>query len=58
MKRRVSPDINDVLYLALALKLNCPVWSNDRKLKNQNAVRIYSTQEIIRISQQRPESLK
>jgi len=52
MKRRVSPDINDVPYLALALKLNCPVWSNDRKLKNQNAVRIYSTQEIIRISQQ------
>lgn len=51
MKRRVSPDIDDVLYLALALKLNCPVWSNDRKLKNQNAVRIY-TQEIIRISQQ------
>jgi len=42
-----SPDEKDKTYLALALKLNCPIWSNDKKLKEQNRVKIYSTEEII-----------
>ncbi len=46
--KNISPDPDDVPYFALALKLNCPIWSNDRKLKEQNAVRVYTTQEIIR----------
>ncbi len=43
----ISPDINDVPYFALALKLNCAIWSNDKKLKKQNAVEVYTTQEIM-----------
>ncbi len=42
-----SPDPKDTEYLALALKLNCAVWSNDKKLKSQNKVKIYSTGELI-----------
>ena len=45
--KQVSPDKDDVMYFALALKLNCPIWSNDKKLKEQNAIAIYSTDELI-----------
>jgi len=43
----ISPDPNDVIYFALALKLNCPIWSNDKKLKEQKEIKIYSTSELI-----------
>ncbi|MBI5872157.1 PIN domain-containing protein [archaeon] len=43
---KFSPDLKDTLYLALALKLKCAVWSNDKKIRNQNKVRIYSTGEL------------
>ena len=44
--KKFSPDPKDVLYLALALKLKCAVWSNDKKLKTQDKVKIYSTEEL------------
>jgi predicted nucleic acid-binding protein len=44
---RISPDAKDVPYFALALKMKCPVWSNDRKLKEQKRVKVYSTEEIM-----------
>jgi len=43
----ISPDENDIDYFALALKLNCGIWSNDKKLKEQNRVKVYSTEELI-----------
>lgn len=46
---KITPDHNDVEYIALALKLNIPVWSNDKKLKNQNKIKIISTEEIIKL---------
>lgn len=45
--RTISPDKDDIAYFALALKLKCPIWSNDFKLKNQSRIKIYSTKEII-----------
>ena len=42
----ISPDPKDILYLALALKMKCPVWSNDGKLKNQDKVEVFSTQDL------------
>jgi predicted nucleic acid-binding protein len=47
--RVASPDENDVMYLALALKLKCSIWSNDKKLKNQNKVDVYSTVDLMKI---------
>jgi len=47
--RSISPDENDSAYFALALKLNCAIWSNDKKLKNQDRIRVYSTQDLIEI---------
>lgn len=42
----LCPDEKDILYFALALKLKCGIWSNDKKLKTQDKVKIYSTEEI------------
>ncbi len=45
--KNISPDSNDILYFALALKLNSGIWSNDKRLKMQNKVNIYSTEELL-----------
>lgn len=44
---RVAPDLMDAPYLAVALHLNVPLWSNDSALKQQTAVLIYTTLELI-----------
>jgi predicted nucleic acid-binding protein len=41
------PDPNDKDYFALALKLGCPIWSNDKELKKQGSVKVYTTEEIL-----------
>lgn len=43
----ISPDPDDAVYFALALRLNCPIWSNDKKLKQQNKINIHSTEDLI-----------
>jgi len=47
--KKISPDPNDSDYFALALKLNCAIWSNDKKLKDQRKVKVYNTTELLRI---------
>ena len=46
---KISPDIDDALYFSVALKLNCAIWSNDKELKNQNYVKVYSTSDLIKM---------
>lgn len=47
---KISPDAKDVPYLALALKLRCGLWSNDRDLKEkQDLIQVYSTEDLIRM---------
>ncbi len=41
------PDKDDIDFLALALKLKCPVWSNDKALEKQSLVKILTTKEIL-----------
>ena len=36
---KLTPDPNDMAYFALALKLNCAIWSNDKKLKEQDKLK-------------------
>ena len=45
----ISPDEADVSYLALALKLTIPILSNDKDLKKQNKIKVYSTQDILNL---------
>ena len=49
ISKKISPDPNDTEYFALALRLSCGIWSNDKKLKEQDQVKIYSTSELIKI---------
>ncbi|MBI2671393.1 hypothetical protein HYX16_00495 [Candidatus Woesearchaeota archaeon] len=39
--------LNDLDFFALALKLNCPIWSNDKLLKKQDKISVLNTKEII-----------
>lgn len=49
LSKKISPDPNDTEYFALALRLNCGIWSNDKKLKEQNQVEVHSTSELMKI---------
>ena len=40
---------DDWPFIALALHLNCSLWSNDKALKKQNKVKVYSTEELIKL---------
>lgn len=45
---QISPDPDDVEYLAVALSLGCAIWSNDRDLKEtQSVVKVFSTSDLI-----------
>ncbi|MBS3069681.1 PIN domain-containing protein [Candidatus Micrarchaeota archaeon] len=50
--RQASPDKKDAEYLALAMYLgeDAALWSNDKKLKQQNFVKIYSTLDLLKIA--------
>ncbi len=39
----------DSPFIALAIHLQIPLWSNDEDLKLQNRVKIYSTKELLEI---------
>ena len=44
---QISPDEKDIPYIALALKLNIPIWSNDKKLKEkQDKIKVYETSDL------------
>ena len=45
--KKISPDENDVMYVALALKMKCGIWSNDGRLKEQSKVTICNTKELL-----------
>jgi predicted nucleic acid-binding protein len=44
----ICPDKDDTEYFALALKLNCPLWSNDKRLK-QDSLKVLTTSEVIKL---------
>lgn len=48
----ISPDPNDVDFFALALEKECPIWSNDKELKQQASVKILTTKEVIELFDQ------
>ena len=41
------PDTDDVDFVALALKLDCTIWSNDKELKQQTVVNVFSTSDLV-----------
>jgi len=47
--KKYCPDENDIQYFALALKLNCSIWSNDKRLKNQKEIKILNTNDLMNL---------
>lgn len=45
---QISPDKNDAPYLALALRLDCPIWSQDKALKKQSFIKVFNTTELLK----------
>ena len=39
----------DIPVFALALKLNCPIWSNEPAFKEQSSVRVLSNRDMIEL---------
>lgn len=44
--KQFSPHDKDLPYFALAIKLNCPIWSNEPAFKEQSDVEIFNTQNL------------
>ncbi len=45
----ICPDQKDIVYFALALYLQCGIWSNEKKLKKQENIKIYSSDELMNL---------
>ena len=45
---KICPDPKDIEYFALALKLKYPIWSNDKKIK-QEFLKVLSTSELLKM---------
>ena len=43
---KICPDPDDIEYFALALKLSCFLWSNDKRLK-QGSLKVINTSELL-----------
>jgi len=39
----------DIDFVALALKEQCPLWSNDKLLKKQNKISVFTTTEMAKL---------
>lgn len=44
---RACPDPDDIDFFALAMKLGCPLWSEEKRLKKQPKVKVFSTGELL-----------
>ena len=53
----ICPDKKDIVYFALALYLQCPIWSNEKQLKKQDKVKIYATHELIELFKLKEQSI-
>jgi predicted nucleic acid-binding protein len=43
---RFVPHEKDAPFFALALKLNCAIWSNELAFKKQSKIKVYNTREL------------
>ncbi len=47
--KQISPHDKDNPVFALALKLDCPIWSDEPAFKQQSRVKVFSTRDIIEL---------
>ncbi len=46
---KITPDSKDVDFVALALKMNAVLWSNDKVLKSVPYLKVLNTSGIIKL---------
>ena len=46
--KRCCPDPKDTAYFALALYLDCGLWTNEKRLKEQDNVEVFHTHELLK----------
>ena len=46
---KLISDEKDVAYLALALRLFFPIWSNDPHFKEQSQIEVFTTKDLIEL---------
>ena len=46
---KISPHEKDISYFALALKIKCPIWSNEKAFKNQTKIKVFSPKDLIEV---------
>ena len=44
---KISPDPDDSIYFAIALKIGASIWTNEKRLQKQNIVNIYTTSDLL-----------
>lgn len=47
--RGMISDPEDIAYIALALKLGCPVWSEDPHFTKQSEVKVFNTADLAKM---------
>ena len=45
---KLTPHNKDIPFFALALKLDCAIWSNELAFKKQKKIKIFNTKELIK----------
>ena len=45
----LAPHEKDASYFALALSLNCQIWSDEKAFKKQSKVEVFSTKELLEL---------
>ena len=48
-KKEYTEFVKDIDFFALAVKIGCPIWSNDKLFKKQSEVLVFTTIEIIEL---------
>ena len=44
--KELAPHLKDVEYFALALKLDCPLWAQEKAFKKQSRVKVFATSDL------------
>lgn len=47
--RGLAPHLKDVEYFALALKLDCAIWSEEKAFKKQSEVKVFNSRELVEL---------
>ena len=47
--KNLIPDKEDIPFVACALVFNCPIWSDDKHFQQQKKIKIWKTEDIIKI---------